>query len=128
MTGTQIHTLALSYLTETPSESSVSEEMILGWINVLIGESLPYENSVREFEERAPLTLPPYLSALSDQVDYCDGIARLAIPYGLASFLFSDDDNEFRAQDFRGRYLSALNDAKKLIVGEIVDVYKDGDV
>ena len=50
-------------------------------------------------------------------------ILRTALPYGLASEFWRDDDNDYRTQDFRAKYISALGELQQATPEPIADVY-----
>jgi hypothetical protein len=60
---------------------------------------------------------------LEKAIPYDDELCCVALPYGLASILYSDDDDEFKAQDFRARFISALKDTQKVAEEETRDCY-----
>ena len=58
-----------------------------------------------------------------EPLEYHEALVRIALPYGLASDLWRDDDNDYRANDFRARYVSALEDCLRGEPQPIEDVY-----
>lgn len=128
MTANDIYILALSFLSETPSGNALLEGFTPGWLSLLLEESRKQENHLRRFEGRPELEQAPVVTDLSQEIDYHEAILRTALPYGLASFFFLDDENDYRSQDFRARYISALNDAVSLREEPVRDLYGgDGD-
>ena len=123
MTGQEIYELASSFLYEKDNEDADSKSFAVGFLNVLLQEALPCENSVRRQEGREPLGRAPYLTRLEEEIEYCDQITRAALPYGLASFYFQEALDNFQAENYRSKYLAGLSDARKHISGEIQDVY-----
>lgn len=125
MTAQDIYSLALSFLSETTQETNDVQQFTLGWLNLLLQESLPYENAYRQVHRQEILKQAPQLTTFNDEVPYNDNITRIALPYGLASYYFIDDDNDYRAQDFRGRYINALAECVPYEQSDICDVYAD---
>jgi hypothetical protein len=125
MTANDVYTIALSFLSENTMETNDVQQFTLGWLNLLLQESLPYENAYRQVNKMQPLNKAPQLAAFNEEIPYNDNITRIALPYGLASYYFIDDDNDYRAQDFRGRYINALAECVPYEQSGICDVYTD---
>ena len=123
MTGQEIYELASSFLYEKDNEDPDSKSFAPGFLNLLLQEALPYENSVREFEGREPLEKALVVASLDETVVYCDQITRAALPYGLASWYFQEALDNFQAENYRNKFIAGLEDAKKYIPGSVVDVY-----
>lgn len=113
MTAQRIWDIACSFLTET-AESNIDLAIYAPkWINMCVAEAFQYENFIRKFNDEAALVAIPDITALTDNVPYCDEICRVALPYGVAHYLYQDDDNDYRAQDYRARFVAALNESQK---------------
>ena len=123
MTAFDIYKASSAYLSQTAEESDDLEPFVLPWLNVLLEECLPMENALRAFEGEAPLTAAPVLSQLTDTVPYRAALTKTALPYGLASDFFRDDDNDYRAADFRAKYVNAVNRALCAEAENITDSY-----
>lgn len=122
MTGQDILSTALAFVSEK-IEGSDYKDYALPWLNLLLQECLATENSIRRAEEREVLAEAPYLSALTETVPYHDSITRTALPYGIVSYIYTNEDYDARAQDARNKYVNALNEAARLTAKPIVDVY-----
>jgi len=123
LTAQDVYTIALSFLSESTQETNDVGQFALGWLNLLLQEALPYENAWRQANGRKVLEKAPLLTSFRDELPFYDGITRVALPYGLASYFFMDDDNDYRAQDFRGRYVNALWEALPYPQSSVEDVY-----
>ena len=125
----ECYTLSLSFLSEiVVDQSKELEGFIVPWVNLLLAEALPYENSIRHAQREEELASAPQLTSMTDEIPYHDAIVRVALPYGLASYLFQDDENDYRSQVYRNQYIAALQDAMQLQEEDIVDVYGCGMV
>lgn len=122
MTGREVFQLALSYIFEM-TDTGTLEPFAVGWLNVLLAEALPTENSLRARDGEAALPAAPVLENLDEPVPYHMELTRVALPYGMASWMYAEDDNDYRSQDYRGRFISALAEAMRLQEGQVVDVY-----
>lgn len=126
MTGKEVFAVAISMLIGKPSENPELEGYSLLWLNLLLEESLPYENSIRRAEGEEELGQSPKLTSLIEEIPYHDAIAKVALPYGIAAFCWVDDDRMNESELFRAKYLSALQDAAKLTEEPIADCYGKG--
>lgn len=124
MTAQQIFEFASSFLYERDGDDADSKHFSLGFLNVLLQEALSVENSIREHNGQTVLTEAPLLSSLSATVPYADSITRIAFPYGLAANFYAEAMNTFQAENYRAKYVSALNEARKYTPESIVNVYE----
>ena len=127
MTGQQIYEIASSFLYERDNEDIDSKEFAVGFLNILLQEALPYENSIRAWNDQGELKKAQYLTSLNEEIEYDDAIVRTAFPYGLASWYFQEAMDNFQAENYRNKYISALTDAQKYKLTKIVDVYGGGE-
>ena len=125
MTGNDIFDSAAVYLTQTREDSDDLAAFVPLWLNVLLEECLPYENQLRRMAGQEALEKAPRVTAetMGETIPYQESILRTALPYGLASDFWRDDDNDYRANDFRAKYVSALNDLLRTEGEPIRDVY-----
>ena len=122
MTLEELYTLSLSFLAEKPQNNDL-KTFIIPWVNLLLQEALPYENTIRHYRNEPILEKAPTLNDWQEEIPYCEEIVRVALPYGLASFIFQDDDNEYRTERYRNLYVSALMEIMKAWPRDIIDVY-----
>lgn len=123
MTGQDIYEIASSMIYERSGEDADSQEFSVPFLNITLQECLDVENSIRRYKGRAVLIEAPYITALSETIDYDGAITRVAMPYALASHFYREAMDNYNSQDFRARFISALNDARKHNVTLIEDVY-----
>ena len=122
-TVNDVYNVALSFVSETQATMPELKPFVVGWVNLMLQEALPYENSIRKYNKQEELQTAPLISDFNDEIPYSDAIVRIAFPYGLASYVWEDDENMYLMQVYRNQYISALDDAKKLIPEEIKDCY-----
>ena len=127
MTGQDIYELASSFLYERDNEDIDSKEFSIGFLNILLQEALPYENSIRLWSDQEELATAPMLESLADTIPYSDEITRAALPYGVASWFFQEAMDTFQAENYRNKFIAALSDAKKCKITNIIDVYGGGN-
>ncbi len=92
-------------------------------LSSLLAECLPYENSCRAVSGKEELKSAPVISDMDEDVDFCEEIVSVALPYGVAAYFSEDDGNGYNAQMYRERFVDALNSVAKCRVIEISDVY-----
>lgn len=117
MTAQKIYELASSFLYETDDEDADSKKFAVGFLNILLVETFPCENSIREFRGLEPLKEPPMISSLDEDIPYQPELTRVALPYGLASWYFQEGMDNFQAENYRSKYLAAVMDASKINPG-----------
>lgn len=113
-------------LPTTQAEDSSLDDYVINWANLLLRECWTTQNSRLASAGSTELTSPPTVSSLSDELPVDDPI-QTAMVWGMASFVEKDDDSFTYNQDFRARYISALNEAMKLVSTDIEDVYSGDD-
>lgn len=123
MTVNELYKVGLSLLPTNKEDDNNLEQYMIGWVNILLAEALPTENSIRESHGLEDLDTPPYVTTLNDTIPMDARIVNAAFPYGIAEHMSKDDNDSYWAQDFRARYISALNDCLKMNPEKIVDVY-----
>ena len=123
MTAQDIFTLGAALIAETPGEDPDMVKFSPHYLNILLQECLNVENSVRLFEGRDMLLEAPFITAMSDLVDYAPHLTRVALPYALAANYYRENGDNYHEQQFRAEYVSAVNEAVKYIPEAIEDVY-----
>ncbi|MDO5602817.1 MAG: hypothetical protein Q4G07_08615 [Oscillospiraceae bacterium] len=128
MTARQICRLAMGILSQTEEESEELMEFSPGWLTILCAESLGTENRIRRQRGEPVLNAPPLIGKadMDKELGYSEELCRIALAYGMAAFYYADDDNDYRAADYRARYVNALQEAEKAGFENIEDVYGEG--
>ena len=124
MTAQEIYKAALSKIFEREGDDEDFQYFFLDFLNACLAEALPCENSIRAASGRQELEEPQVVTGMSETVDVDARIARIALPYGVASYYFQDDDDDYKSQDYRGRFIGALNDLSVCVPGMVEDVYR----
>lgn len=126
MLASDIFAKAVAYLSQSPEESEDLAQFTPHWLDLLVMEALPYENTRRRYlaDPLLPeLDTAPTITGLDTDIPFGDEICRVALPYGLASQFFIDDAEDYRAQDFRARFIAALQDSQRIRSESVVDLY-----
>ena len=123
MTGQEIFETACAFLFEQPGADADFKAHALPLLNLCIAEALPYENAIRHTHGDTELTAAPRLISLEDEIPFFDAICHIALPYGLASYFFQDECDNYKAQDFRARFIDALSEAAEYCEESIENAY-----
>lgn len=123
MTGQDIYELASSFLYEVDGEDADSKKFAVGFLNILLQETINCENSMRLFRDLEPLDEAPFIKSLTEEIPYQPELTRVALPYGLASWYFQEAMDNFQAENYRSKYLAAVTDASKINSGIAEDMY-----
>lgn len=127
MKASKLFEEACTLLGLPPEEADDLREMAPYWMNLLLREILPHENMLRRKEGLSVLEKPYQLTENkgleAEEIPYREALCGVALVYGLASQMFMEDDNDYRAQDFRNRYIAALREAEKCKGETVADLY-----
>ncbi len=129
MTGEEIYEIALGLVFERKREDADYEEFFPIFLNTVMQEALPYENMMRRKSGKVELPVAPKITknGMNEQVDFSEGLCRAALPYGVAAFYCQDDGDNYRAADYRNRFIEELGNALGGVqIGDIKDVYGYG--
>lgn len=132
MTGEEIYEAALSNVFERKKADADYLHFFPLLLNTVMQEALQYENMIRRRSGKAALSAAPKITSdtMSEEIDFSESLCRVALPYGVAAFYCQDDGDNYRAADYRNRFIIALSDAVTAVdgasVGDIEDVYGYG--
>lgn len=129
MTGEEIYEIALSLVFERKREDADYEEFFPSFLNTVMQEALAYENMIRRKVGRVAVSVAPKITkeTMNDEIDFAESLCRVALPYGVAAFYCQDDGDNYRAADYRNRFIIALGDAVGGVhMNDIEDVYGYG--
>lgn len=126
-TAQDIYKRATALLFEEAGEDRDFQAHAPELINLILGEALSAENSRRAARGMEELPEAIRVKSLADEIPYSDELCAVALPLGLASLFFQDECDDYKAQDFRGRFLDALACASDGCPQEIEDVYGYGE-
>ena len=124
MKAQDIYTLASALIFERTGADEDFEHFFLPFINILLPECLDAENSIRLSEGREELKEAPFIMDMEEYIPFASVICRTALPYGVVSHYYQDDMDNYKADLYRARYISALSDASKAVPVAIIDCYE----
>lgn len=122
MTARDIYDLACNIMFEESGEDRYFKRSALSLINLLISEAMPYQNS-RERARGEAASEFTACSSFDSEIKLDLPIAYHALPFGLAAYFYQDEEDNFRAQDYRGRFITALCEAAHFCETDICDLY-----
>ena len=125
MTGQDVYEMASAMLYERDNEDPDSKEFAIPFLNLLLEDALPVENSIRRFKGEAELDSAPLLQNLDETIPYSASITRGAFPYGLAAYFFEESGDNYRGNLYRNLYEKGLAKASKYNFEPIEDVYRE---
>lgn len=109
----KIYALALAKIFETKGNDSDYDTYSPLLLESLLLETMPYENQIRRQAGKPLVEKAPEIDAIDDtEIDWDDRITKIALPYGLASMLLSDDES--RKAEYvmnRNEFVTALEEA-----------------
>lgn len=123
MTGSEVYEQAIGLMATPPDDAAVYKQFALSAINAALAESFSINNSMRLFLGKEELEGIPLLGALSEEIPYEEELVRSALPYGVCSKLYIDEDDMARVVYYHNLYIQFANACAKLVAGEVEDVY-----
>ena len=121
MIGNDVFKSACALLFEGAGEDKYFKNAAVNLINLLIAEVLPTQNCRRRArgeEETALFELQNIEDVITLDLEF-----KLPLSYGLASYFYQDEKDNFLAQEYRARFVVALDELKKIETLDIADEY-----
>lgn len=122
LTAQNIYELASSFLFERDGDDADSKRFCLGYLNIMLQETLDIENSIRRSKGVQELEEAPYLLDLSDTVPYSGALTRVAFPYGMAYYFYKEGMDNYTAAEYKASYVDACSSAAKVDYDVIQDM------
>lgn len=123
MTALQIFELASALIYETTDDDADSRNFSIKFLNIHLQECLKVENSIRRAKGTTELTAAPFITALTETIDYDGDLTRVALPYAMAVHFYTEAMNTEVAAYYKTEYKEALARAAVYTEEDIVDVY-----
>lgn len=92
-------------------------------LNVLIAENYYINNALRKSRGKSEMTSIPYITDMEDDLDFEDEFTRQILPYGVAGYIYTDDDKGL-GSEYKNKYEYERNKVFFATYEEINDVYK----
>lgn len=113
---------ALGFVPEEASDAAL-ENYMTGWTNQLLADTFEVENAIRRAAGEAELLLPPVVSSPEDEIPYHDVLTAKAFPYGMARWIFRDEEDISGSREYYSLYVAAIREAVPYVVGAVRDIY-----
>ena len=124
MTVKECYERAVSFLPELPEDNVDMQKHMVTWCNVLLADSLNYENIYRRVKELPELDFAPKVEEEEDEIPFNERLVAAAFPYGMARFVFRENDDTAGSHEYYTLYANALTEATPLEIIEVTDVYR----
>ncbi len=123
MTVKECYEQAVSLIPERPDENLDMQRFAVTWCNILLSETFRYENIFRTANALPLLDEIPKLELDDEIIPYDEILVRAVFPYGMARFVFRENDDISSSREFYQLYVNALSEVTPLLEDEIKDVY-----
>ena len=124
MTVKECYEQAVSLIPEKPEENIEMQKFAVIWCNILLAETLRHENILRKGKNLPGIEKVPQVEFLEDEIPFDDEMVRRVFPYGMARFVFRENDDISASHEFYQLYVNALSEAVPVFAEEIEDVYE----
>ena len=124
MTVKECFEQALSFVPELLEESVDTRKFAVIWCNILLAETLKNENLYRKANGIKEIKRVPQVFSEKDEIPYNEEMVMLAFPYGMARFIFRENDDISGSHEFYQFYVNALSETTPVALEEIEDVYE----
>ena len=91
MTVQELYDIAKNIMYEKPS-STIYDDYVIHNTNRVLADLFRQNNALRMYNDMAPLDAVPFVSQLTDEIQYEDEYAYEVMPLGLAAYFLIDDD------------------------------------
>lgn len=127
MTGNEVLKLAYDLMSEEESSNTEFTGYAPGILTVLLAETFPLNNGLRESRGLAPMEEMPMVTAetMDRELTYEQEVQRTVLPYGLCEKYADGDGDSVKTGYYNSLYANACNACLRGIPQEdgVVDVY-----
>ena len=123
MTVMECYEMAVGFLPEDKSDNTEMQKFMVKWCNQLLVETFANENSYRRAEELPELSEVPKVESQNEEIPYNERLVRAAFPYGMARWVFRENDDIDGSREYYTLYAAAANDSTPVNLAEVQDVY-----
>ena len=124
MTVKECYETAVGFIPEIPEDNVDMQKHMVTWCNVLLADTLNYENIYRRVNKIKELDTPEKVKKEEDEIPYNETLVSKAFPYGMARWIFRENDDIDASREYYQLYAVALTEATPLEYIEVEDVYK----
>ena len=113
---------ALGFVPEGTADAAL-EDYIVDWANQILADTFDAENAIRRAAGEAELSEPLTVSSPEDEIPYHEILTAKAFPYGMARWIFRDEEDVSGSREYYSLYVAAIAEATPYTVGTVSDVY-----
>ncbi len=124
MTVKECYEITASFLPEKPEENPDMQKFMLSWCNMVLAETLIYENMYRRFNKTPVLSEPPVLVEPNEEIPYNIELVRAVFPYGMARWAFRESDDTVAESLYQSLYSIAIKENVPVFTDEVKDAYR----
>ena len=124
MTVKECYETAVSFIPEIPEDNIDMQKHMVTWCNVLLADTLNHENIYRRKNKIQELNTPGKVQDEDDEIPYNETLVAKAFPYGMARWIFRENDDIDASREYYQLYAIALTEATPLEYIEVEDVYR----
>lgn len=124
MTVKECFKQALSLVPELLEESVDTRRFAVTWCNILLAETIRNENIFRKVNGIEEIKKIPQVFSENDEIPYNEELVKGAFPYGMARWIFRENDDISGSHEYYQLYTVALSEATPVFESEVEDVYE----
>ncbi|MBQ6699726.1 MAG: hypothetical protein IJM98_03610 [Oscillospiraceae bacterium] len=124
MTVKECYEHAISFLPEKMEENPDMQKFMVSWCNILLAENFENENFYRTVNEMPEISAPGKVEQPEDEIPYNEKLVKTAFPYGMARWIFRENDDVYASHEYYTLYVTAAKEATPALVSDIEDIYK----
>lgn len=114
---------ALALIPDLPEENQDLEKFAPVWCSILLAETVNHENIWRRANKIPEISAVPKVEKPGDEIPYNDELVRAAFPYGMARWIFRENEDIPGSHEYYQLYAIALSEATPLEYAEVRDIY-----
>ena len=123
MTVKECYEHAIALVPETFEDNPDMLSFAVFWCNILLAETLPYENAYRRTKKLPELEIVPNVLRESDEIPFNERMVKAAFPYGMARWIFRENEDISGSHECYQLYTIALTESTPLEFSEVEDFY-----
>ncbi len=123
MTVKECYEITASFLPEKPEENPDMQRFMLSWCNMVMADTLIYENMWRRLNLVPVLEASPILVDADAEIPYNSELVHAVFPYGMARWAFRENDDVAAESLYHNLYSSAIRENAPAVTEEVKDVY-----
>lgn len=123
MTVKECYEQAVAIIPEVPEDNVDMQKFAVPWCNILLAETISYENVYRRGKGLLELEAVPKVEKETDEIPFNENMVRAAFPYGMARWVLRENDDVSGSHEYYQLYTVALSESVPIIRTEIEDLY-----